>query len=209
MAGAFEDLDFNLEDAGAESEDAVGLRLTGTWDRMSDSSVLLNVDFAGTEETLNLRVRSESNPVTLTQFYNWASQEGNLGWTDQQPAREEYWSTLSEVYWNAENWSDGRLNGFDPTDQFDKRFDFASDKEELDDWDRSRYAADGLTSRGWVFGVEYEGDSQEWDVEETRDELKELRESEGETDPSADLRLFEEYADETVPESSEGCANLL
>ncbi|ABM62655.1 hypothetical protein [Halorhodospira halophila] len=244
LDGTFESFDLDLDSeqeeeikggGGEAGEDSVALRMTGTWERASDRALLLNVNFAGVEETMHLRVRSSSNDYTLSQFYNetfWKKTDDDREWSgspkfndSEELKRSEFWSKLSDRYWDEDSWHEGEWRGENGNGSLDSgdwrdvflgeefelddedRFNFAHDKEENGSgWERSNAADfDGLTPRGWVFDLSYEGDTESWDVEQTRDEaLAALEEESNEDADDFEILVFEAF-DGEAPDSHGAC----
>lgn len=177
----------------------------GTWERLSDRSLLLNMDFAGQSQTLNLRVRGSSNAAALKQYYSRGEWDvaGNdwREWTlqdapsDEPIKRGDFWQKFSADYWSG---TDASYNSQFLGDSPDQRFDVYDD--DLAGKDRSNnWQAEDLTPRGWVVDLDYEGDKDLWDVERRRDGLMEGMED----DADAVLKLFVPYS--SVPAQRSEC----
>lgn len=197
------DIDFNL--------DQEVVHLEGSWERLSDRSLLLNVDFAGEPQTLNLRVRGSSNAAALEQYYTRDNWDGNGKWdgngNGSDITRDNFWRKFSNDYWGDGDEKDTYL-GSDVDGRSGGRFDVYDDYDDSDNKNRDdNYEDEGLTPRGWVFDLDYEGDKDKWDVEETRDDM--LVNEGNNQDADATLKLFTPYgSSSSVPENSDGCAEL-
>ena len=193
--------------------------LEGSWERISDRSVLLSIAFGGEQETMNLRVRGASNELALNQYYNPAMWEdgspaGTSGLDGSGTQRSNYWKGLSGDYWdNTASASDYLSPWAAALDlSSEERFDFSGDRADTSEtWDRAQASGDGgwntgdgnqLTPRGWVFDVSYDGDDSVWDVEQTRDEVL--------ADTSeCNLRLLEAISASDVPNHAQECSEQL
>ncbi|MCG5529854.1 hypothetical protein LRD18_03060 [Halorhodospira halochloris] len=171
----------------------------GTWERLSDRSLLLNVRFAGEPQTLNLRVRASSNAAALGQYYNrdnWDHQSANAWqeWTwqgnsngDEAFERGLFWREFSDSYWDGDDTNKERFIGSVDSDDRFYVFDDDLDGKAMED----NWAVEGLTPRGWVFDLDYEGSIERWDVEQTRDGI--VVEEEGDEEVHGKLQLFVPY----------------
>ncbi|MCG5547598.1 hypothetical protein [Halorhodospira halochloris] len=164
-----EGIDFPLE------EDDIEDGFTGTWERLSDRSLLLNVRFADEPQTLNMRVRASSNAASLGQYYDrhfWSDEEG----------RGDFWRDFSYAYWSGEVNNKDEFLGDTDEGRFYVFGDEESGEGREGNWDDK-----SLTPRGWVFDLLYEGDRERWDVEQTRDRLIA---ADGEVEIEERLQLF-------------------